>query len=141
MPLITQAIDAAGKRLPKVIDARTHGLIDCAHATFFIGMALVCRKKNPRAALAALCTGSFVLVQSLMTDYPLGAEPILSFQAHGSLDASFAALSPAIPRIFGFAGTAAATVFRANAFVEGAVVGLTDFDSGRAQTQRVLSAV
>ncbi len=136
MSLTTQALGALEKRLPKVIDARTHGIIDYAHATFFLGMAFVCRKSNPPAALAALFTGSFVLAQSLLTDYPLGAQPVISFGAHGALDGSFAALSPTIPSIFGFEGTAAATIFRANAFVEGAVVGLTDFDSDRARLQK-----
>ncbi len=139
MYITDQAVGAVTKRLPKVIDARTHGMIDYAHATFFLGMALVCRKNNPRAALAALLTGSFVLTQSLLTDYALGAEPVLSFGAHGALDGGFAALSPAIPGIFGFEGTAAANIFRANAFVEGAVVGMTDFDSERARRQRLTS--
>ena len=139
MSLATKALGALEHRLPKVIDARTHGIIDYSHATFFLGMALVCRKRNPRAALAALFTGSFVLMQSLLTDYPLGAEPLLAFEAHGAIDGGFAAFSPVIPTLFGFEGTGAATIFRTNAFVEGVVVGLTDFNSQRAHTARVLS--
>jgi hypothetical protein len=123
-------------RLPKVIDAKTHGVIDYCHAAFFFGMALLSRRTNPRAATAALITGAFVLVESLLTDYPLGAEPVIPFQTHGRMDAGFAASSLMVPRIFGFEGTHAATVFKTNAFVESAVVGLTDFNTERAREEK-----
>ena len=125
--------------LPKVIDAKTHGVIDYGHATFFFGMALFCRKKNPRAAVAALATGTFVRVQSLLTDYPLGAHPLISFNLHGKIDAAFAASSFVIPEIFGFGGTAAASVFRGNAVVESTVVALTDWNSNKAMLESLVS--
>jgi len=121
--------------LPKVIDAKTHGFIDYGHAAFFLGMALLCRKKNPHAAVAALATGTFVLVQSLLTDYPLGAQPVISFNLHGKMDAGFAASSAVMPQIFGFTGTSAATIFRLNSLVESTVVALTDWDSNKARLQ------
>ncbi len=135
MPSVTETVQTPAGKLPKVIDARTHGIIDYSHAAFFLGMALVCRKKNPQAALAALFTGSFVLVQSLLTDYPLGAEPLMPFATHGVLDAGFAALSCFLPTIFGFNGKSAA-IFKANTLVEATVVGLTDFNSERAHRVR-----
>ena len=130
-------LNVVEKRLPKVIDARTHGMIDLCHATFFFGMALLCRKKNPRAATAALATGAFVLVESLLTDYPLGAKSVVSFSTHGRMDAAFAASSLALPKIFGFEHTNAAKVFKMNAFVESAVVGLTDFNSNHAREKKL----
>jgi hypothetical protein len=133
MSLLSSALNLLESRLPKVIDAGTHGLIDYGHAAFFLGMAVVCRKSNPRAAAAALATGGFVLAESLLTDYPLGVKPVISFEAHGKLDAGFAATSLAIPGVFGFEGTGAAKVFKMNAFVEAVVVGLTDFHSERAR--------
>lgn len=133
MPVATALVERLEKRLPKVIDARTHGIIDYCHAAFFFGMALVCRKSNPRAAIAAAATGSFVLIESLLTDYPLGAAKIIPFSVHGQMDSAFAASSFAVPKLFGFANTAAATVFSANGFVEGGVVGMTDWDSERAK--------
>lgn len=139
MSVATALVERLETRLPKVIDARTHGLIDYAHAGFFLGMALVCRRRNPRAALAALCTGGFVLAQSLLTDYPLGLARVIPFKAHGEMDAAFAASSFAVPRIFGFSDTAAANLFRANGLIEGAVVGMTDFDSTRARAQELES--
>ncbi len=129
------AIQQLETRLPKVIDARAHGVIDYCHASFFLGMAFVCRKNNPRAALAALLTGSFVLVESLLTDYPLGAAKVIPFSMHGKMDATFAASSFLMPKLFGFQGTGAATIFSGNSIVEASVVGMTDFDSQRARAE------
>src|SRR3569623_431377 len=111
MSVATVAVNQFENCLPKVIDARKHGMIDYCHAAFFLGLALVCRKSEPRAALAALMTGSFVLVQSLLTDYPLGVKKVIPFRVHGLMDAAFAASSFMIPKVFGFSDSAAASVF------------------------------
>jgi hypothetical protein len=89
-------------------------------------MALMCRKSNRRAAIAAAATEGFVLVESLLTDYPLGVAKTIPFSVHGQMDAAFAASSFAVPRLLGFSGTPAAAVFTTNGFVEGSVVGMTN---------------
>lgn len=137
MPVATALVEKLETRLPKVIDARNHGIIDYCHAALFLGMALVFRKKNPKAALASAVTGGFLLAESLLTDYPLGAARMIPFALHGQMDAGFAAASLAIPKVFGFAGTPAAGIFTANAFLEGAVVGMTGFDSAAARAEQL----
>lgn len=136
MNLSSVAVNQLQKRLPKVIDARTHGLIDYAHCAFFFTVGALMWRRNRRAAAAALGTGAFVLVQSLLTDYPLGATPVISLAEHGKMDAALAATSPLIPRLFGFSGTGAARIFEANGVVAAAVVGMTDFDGKAAQRGR-----
>lgn len=135
MSVATVAINEMERRLPKVIDARKHGIIDYCHAAFFLTMALMCRKSEPRAAAAALLTGSFVLVESLLTDYPLGVKKVIPFRVHGQMDAAFAASSFMVPKVFGFSDSKAATIFKGNSFVEAAVVGATDFNSERARAE------
>ncbi len=98
-------------------------------------MAWFCRKREPRAALVAAVTGSFILVESLLTDYPLGVKKVIPFEVHGKMDAASAGASFMVPRIFGFSGTPAAKVFQANGFAGGAVVGMTDFESEAARAQ------
>ena len=88
MSLATAALGQVEKRLPKVIDARTHGIIDYCNAAFFFGLAIFSAARNRRAATAALATGAFILAESLLTDYPLGAAKVLRFEAHGRIDAS-----------------------------------------------------
>ena len=133
MTVATALVEKLETRMPKVIDAKTHGIIDYCHAAFFFGMALLCRKNNPKAALAAACTGAFVLVESMLTDYPLGVFKVIPFEVHGKMDTAFAASSFAVPKMMGFKGTGASMVFSTNGFVEGAVVGMTDFNSEHAR--------
>jgi hypothetical protein len=127
MYVATNRLRPASSRSHKIIDAPTHGLIDYCHATIFLGMALLCRKSNPRAAVAALLSSALVLTESLLTDYPLGFAKVISLATHGRIDAALAASSPLIPRIFGFPDTAAAKVFQANSLIAGILIGLTDF--------------
>jgi len=136
MSIATVALNQVERRLPKVIDARTHGIIDYCHAAFFLGMAAVCARRNRAAAKAALATGAFILAESLLTDYPMGAAKVLPFETHGRMDAGFAASSFMMPIWFGFSGTAAAQVFKMNGFVEGMVVGMTDWNSERARAEK-----
>ncbi len=136
MSVMDSALESR-ERLPKVIGPKTHGIIDYAHATFFFSLALLFRKNNKPAALASLCTGSFVLVQSLLTDYPLGIKPLISFETHGKMDVAFASASWMIPKVFGFSETKAAKIFETNSAVEGTVVGMTDFNSERAHDERM----
>jgi hypothetical protein len=120
------------------ISATAHGIIDYAHAAFFFTVGACCSRSNKRAASAAFMTSGFILVQSLFTDYRLGVKPVLSFETHGKMDAVFAATSWLIPQLFGFQGTKAARIFEINSMAEGSVVGMTDWNSERADKQRYL---
>ena len=126
-------------RLHKTIDARTHGIIDYCHAAFFLTLGFLCLKSNKRAAAAAFTTGSFVLVQSLLTDYPLGVKPLIPFHVHGQMDGAFASSSWALPYVFGFARTGPARIFTTNSWIEGAVIALTDFSTEHARAQRAIA--
>src|SRR5205814_4763236 len=136
MSIATAALGAVERRLPKVIDARTHGIIDYCQAAFFFAMAIYSARQNQRAANAALATGAFILAETLVTDYPAGAAKAISFETHGRLDSALTGSSFMMPMWFGFSGTAAAEVFKINGFIEGAVVGMTDWNSDRARGER-----
>ena len=135
MPIANTVIHTMQHKLPKVVDARTHGVIDYCHAAFFLGLAWYYRKSEPRAALAAAVTGGFVLVQSLLTDYPLGAAKVIPFETHGRMDSAFAGASLMMPRLFGFEGTAASKIFKSNGFVEASVVGMTNWNNEGARAE------
>ena len=124
---VEKVVESPRAKKIKVISPKMHGFIDYGHATFFLTMGAIWWKKNKPASIAALSTGAFVLVQSLLTDYPLGAKPVMSFETHGKLDAAFASGSWALPRLLGFAGTPEAMVFEGNSIVEGTVVAMTDW--------------
>lgn len=141
MSIAGVAFSEAEKRLPKVISPRTHGIVDYCHAAFFFGVAWFCRRKEPRAAAAALAAASFLLVEALLTDYPLGAAKIIPFETHGKMDTAFAATSFMIPKMFGFSESPAAAIFRGNGFAESSVVAMTNYDSENARAQEHEPAV
>jgi hypothetical protein len=131
----SSALSALQTKLPKVITPAAHSVIDYAHVAFFLTTGLVLWNKNRRASIAALGTGAFVLVQSLLTDYPGGVLPRISFKTHGRMDAGFASASTVIPRLLAFDQTPAAEIFHVNSVVEACVVGLTQFESEEGRQQ------
>lgn len=136
MSVVSNALQGLENHLPKVIDSQTHGVIDYSHAALFLGASAFFWKRDRKAAIAALATGSFILVQSLLTDYPLGAKPVFSFKTHGEMDSAFVPAALSLPRLLGFGKNGAAWFFRANAIAEAFVVGMTDFDSEHARAEK-----
>ena len=133
---INQSLKEMENKLPKVISPTAHGVIDYAHAAFFFTVGLLCSRTNKRASWAAFATSGFILVQSLLTDYRLGAKPVIPFEIHGKMDSVFASSSWMVPLLLGFRGTAAAKIFEMNSLAEASVVGMTDWDSERAHQER-----
>lgn len=123
--------------VPKVISPTMHGVIDYSHVAFFFVVGLVCSRSNKPASRAAFATSGFILMQSLLTDYRLGAKPVISFETHGKMDAVFASSSWLMPLLFGFKGTTAAKIFEGNSLAEASVVAATDWDSERARQERL----
>ena len=137
MSALEKSLETLDTGLPKVISPTAHGVIDYAHAAFFLVVGLCCRRSNKRAARAAFATSGFILVQSLLTDYRFGVKPVLSFETHGKMDTVFASSSWLIPRFFGFSRTGAARIFEMNSLAEASFVGMTDWDSERAYEERM----
>ena len=123
--------------VPKVISPTVHGIIDYCHAAFFFTVGVFCtRSHNKAAARAAFATSGFILMQSLLTDYPLGAKPVISFETHGKMDAVFASSSWMLPLLFDFKDTAAGKIFEGNSLAEASVVAATDWNGQRAHEER-----
>src|SRR5436853_3998511 len=90
-------------RLPRVINSKTHGIIDYIHAATNFAAAAFFWNRNRRAAGAALALGGSILANALMTDYELGVFRTYSFRVHGMLDYGAAASRAAFPALLGFA--------------------------------------
>lgn len=126
-----RVIKSAEERLPKVIDARTHAALDYLHVALFLGLAWRWRKRRPRAAVAALVSGSVLLAESVCTDYPLGVVKTMSFSTHGRMDRLLAASSLEIPKVLGFDGTPEAAIFKGATAVRAAVATMTDYEGDK----------
>jgi hypothetical protein len=119
-------------RMPRVISAKTHGVIDYIHAATNILAGFAFRKRNRRASNAAFTLGASVLANALMTDYPLGVFRLYSFKVHGMLDYGVAATSAALPEMLRLPRTSApARYFYGQGAGETMIAGITDYDDER----------
>ena len=125
-------LDRITAGVPKVIDARTHAVIDYMTAATFLTMGFAWMRRHPRASTLAFVNGAAVLATSLMTDYPGGVWRKMSFEGHGMMDAALTAVTAAGPAMMGFAGDREAQFFHGQAAFEAGVVAATDFSNVRA---------
>lgn len=114
-------------KMPKMIDPKTHALIDYATAGAFFVMGAMFWKKNRRAALGAMFCGAATAATSLVTDYPGGVKRMISFETHGAIDAGMAGVTATMPNMLSFSESDEAKYFRTMALAETVVAGLTDF--------------
>src|SRR5690349_19630346 len=121
--------------MPKVIDAKVHGIIDYIHAATNFTVGALFWHRNKRASIAAMALGANVLCNALNTDYPLGVFRLYDFKVHGWLDYATAATSAALPAILGFAGEPEAFYFYGQGAGESVIAGISDYDDNSG-TQR-----
>jgi hypothetical protein len=129
MALTQTATKMVTDRLPKVLDARTHAIMDYVTVAGFVALAAMFWGRNKRAAIGAAMCGGAIAATSLLTDYPGGAKRVISFPTHGRIDVGLAGMTVAVPNFLAFAGEEEAKYFRGAALVETLITGLTDFDS------------
>jgi hypothetical protein len=113
----------------KTISPAQHAILDYSVAATFFTLGMRYRGRNNGAATLAFLNAGMVLGMSLMTDYPGGLWPRLSFKTHRTLDAVQATLSAVGPALFGFGREAEAKTFYAQATSEVGVIAMTDWDA------------
>jgi hypothetical protein len=123
------------RAVPKVIDSKTHAVLDYMTAGTFLAAGFALWNRHPRAAGLAFANGAAVLGLSMLTDYPGGIWRTLSFRTHGSIDMLQAGMSAFGPMLLGFARDPEAQFFHGQAVVESAVVAATDWNNTEARAQ------
>jgi len=113
----------------KTIGPGAHAALDYGVAATFFALGFRYRDRNRAASLLAFINGGMVLGMSMMTDYPGGIWPSISFKTHGMMDMWQAALAGVGPLLFGFADEPEARTFYAQAMSEIGVVATTDWNA------------
>jgi len=117
------------KRLPKVMSPKGHAIADYAMAAgAFIAAAAFFRSNRKTAGVAALVAGTIQTVNPLITDFPGGAFKVISFPAHGRIDATATGIIASLPQLIGFANEPESRFFLLHAGVATAVIAMTDFE-------------
>ncbi len=102
MPLTQTAANMVADKLPKVLDAKSHAIMDYVTVAGFAALAAMFWGRNKRAAIGAAVCGGAVAATSLLTNYPGGVERGVSFQTHGRIDVGLAGMTAAIPNFLAF---------------------------------------
>ncbi len=113
----------------KAIDPARHAMLDYGVASMFFALGMRYRNRNRAASTLAFINGGLVLGMSLLTDYPGGVWPAISFKTHGMMDVGQAALAGMGPVLFGFADEPEARTFWAQAASEVGVIASTDWNA------------
>jgi hypothetical protein len=117
-----------GGAAPRVIDRRTHAVLDYLTTSYFLILAAYFWDSNKRAAATALINGGAVLGVSMFTDYPGAIARRIPFETHGKIDLMQAGMAAGLPLLLGFATDAAAMPFKMQALNEAVVVMATDWE-------------
>ena len=131
MPLMQKGVSMFADRMPKVIGARTHAIIDYAMMGSFILAGAMFWKRNKRASVASFICGAAVTANALLTDYPGGVWKKMDFDTHGKIDAGLAGMTATLPSMMFFDEEPEARFFQVQGIAETAVTALTDFSSER----------
>jgi hypothetical protein len=129
MTLVQSSMNLMAKRLPKVIDPKTHAVLDYVVAGMFIAAGAIYWRRNRRASVSSFVCGAATAVNALVTDYPGGVWKVLEYQKHGRIDAGLVGAVGTMPTLMGFADSHEATFFKVQSVAEAAVTALTDFDA------------
>lgn len=133
MALTDMAARAVAEKLPKVIDPKAHAVLDYVMAGTMFTLAAFFWKRNKRASIGALVCGGATVATSLLTDYPGGVKPMISFETHGKIDAGMAGFTATVPTFLAFGDEEEAKYFRGAALAETIITGLTDFGTDGAK--------
>jgi hypothetical protein len=136
MALLQTGINALTKRMPKVISPKTHAIIDYVTAGSFLLTGALLWKRNKRAAIGSMVCGIMEAQTAMITDFPGGVTPLISFETHGKIDAGFAGFVGMLPNLLAFGDEPEAMFFRGQGVAIAGVTGLTDFSYSRARREQ-----
>jgi hypothetical protein len=115
--------------LSKMISPAQHAVLDYGVAATFLAVGFSLMSRHRAASVLALLNGAMVLGMSMLTKYPGGVFPTLSFKTHRTGDiiqGMFAGLGPIL---FGFGNDPEARYFYGQAASEAAVIATTDWNA------------
>jgi hypothetical protein len=136
MALLQTGINALTNRMPKVISPKTHAVIDYLTAGSFLVTGALLWNRNKRAAVGSMVCGIMEAQTAMITDFPGGLTPLISFETHGKIDAGFAGFVSMLPNLLAFSDEPEAMFFRGQGLAIAGVTGLTDFGDERRSTRR-----
>ena len=126
---MANALQTLANPVPKVIDPAMHAVADYSAAAGLACLGMYLRDRNSTLSNFAFLNAGMIVAMSLMTKYPGGLVPAMSFKMHGIMDAVQGALLAAGPVLLGQQDDPDSRLFYGQAALEMGVVAATDWDA------------
>jgi hypothetical protein len=114
--------------VPKVIDPAMHAVADYGAAAGLACLGMYLRDRNSTLSNFAFLNAGLIVMTSLLTRYPGGVVPAMSFKMHGVMDAVQGTLLAVGPVLLGQQDDPDSRYFYGQAALEMGVVAATDWD-------------
>ncbi|MBS1804378.1 MAG: hypothetical protein JST28_13510 [Acidobacteria bacterium] len=138
MAILNSVAKAITKPMPRMISPRSHSMLDYVTAGVFIASAGFFWRRNRRAAIASLVSGTAVAAMSALTEYSGQSNGVFDLEKHRDIEIGMAAMVAAMPTFFSFADEPEKNFFLVQGVLMTCVSQLTDFDQ---RSQPIAGAV
>jgi hypothetical protein len=129
MPVVTAAVEALTRRLPKIVSGDVHLGFDYALAGTMFAAGAWYWRSNRKAALGAFVCGGTTLSLTLLTSYPGRGKRAIKFPLHGKMETVLAGMIATTPEILRLEKNSEIKYFLTTAGVLATVSNLTQFNS------------
>ena len=128
MAMLNTVAKAITKPMPRMISPKSHSMLDYVTAGVFLASAGFFWRRNKRAAIASLVSGTAVAAVSALTEYPGGVNGVFGLEKHRNIEVGLAAMIAAMPAFFSFQDEPEKNFFRIQGVLMTCISELTDLN-------------
>lgn len=128
MPMMNSVAKAITKPIPRMISPKSHSMLDYVTAGVFLASAGFFWRRNKRAAIASLVSGTAVAAVSALTEYPGGVNGVFGLEKHRNIEVGLAAMVATMPSFFSFEDEPEKNFFRIQGVLMTCLSELTDLN-------------
>lgn len=128
MAMLNTVAKAITKPMPRMISPKSHSMLDYVTAGVFLAGAGFFWRRNKRAAIASLVSGTAVAAVSALTEYPGGVNGVFGLEKHRHIEVGLAAMVATMPEFFSFEDEPERNFFRIQGVLMTCISELTDLN-------------
>ena len=128
MAMLNAVARAITKPMPRMISPKSHAILDYVTAGVFLAGAGLFWRRNRKAAIASLISGTAVAAVSAMTEYPGGATGVFGLEKHRNIEVGLAAMVATMPAFLSFEDEPEKNFFLAQGVLMTCISELTDLN-------------
>jgi hypothetical protein len=128
MAMLNTVAKAITKPMPRMISPKSHAMLDYLTAGVFLASAGFFWRRNKRAAIASLVSGTAVAAVSALTEYPGGVNGVFGLEKHRNIEVGLAAMVATMPEFFSFGDEPERNFFRIQGVLMTCISELTDLN-------------